>query len=287
MPPFLAASPPRDRVIGLSLGPRARPAPRSVAILVVSVLAVWLVGYETNAVWGPGQEGSVLFGRLGFEMALLVPSLLCIARGVLYTKERAAWIAIGSACLLWFAGDVYFQYVLGSMAKIPVPSPADGGYLVFYPVLFAGVLWLFRARSGRTSVAQWLDGLTAALGAAALTAAAALDVVLHSVGGQPMAVATAIAYPLGDLLVMGGIVGHLWCAACAPGGCGCGQRSESRFSAWLTSSISSAWRRAAIRSARGSTSAGPRVWPPWRWRPGRTRSRGRCRMTAEFTDWDA
>ena len=181
--------------------------PRSVALLVVSVLVVWMVGDELNVLWSSGPRGSVVFGRAAYESVLQVAALLCVARGALYSRERAAWVAIGVACMVWGAGDIYFQAVLAQMRQIPVPSAADGGYLAFYPLMFAGVILLFRARSGRTSAAQWLDGLTAALAAAALSAAVALDAVLGSIGGKPLAVATNLAYPVGDLIVLGVIAG--------------------------------------------------------------------------------
>ena len=188
---------------------RSRPRPRSVALLVGAVLVVWMVGDEINVVLGSGLHRSPVFGAVAYEAVLQLAGLLCVARGVLYKRERAAWIAIGLGCMAWGAGDIYYQAVLGNLKSIPIPSPADGGYLSFYPFVFVGVILLFRARSGRTSTAQWLDGLTAALAAGALSAAVALDAVLGTVGGQPLVDLTDLAYPVGDLLVLGVVIGAL------------------------------------------------------------------------------
>jgi len=48
----------------------------------------------------------------------------------------------------------------------------------------------------------WLDGAVAGLGAAALCACFAFNTVLHSVGGDASAVATDLAYPIGDGLLL-------------------------------------------------------------------------------------
>ena len=182
---------------------------RRVALSVVAALGVWLVGFEINVLWGPGEHHSTLFGHDAYLLVLGLGGLLCVARGALHAKERAAWIAIGAGCMMWAAAEAYYGFVLASMKVIPDPSVADAGYLSFYPFAFAGLIMLFRARSGRASAAQWLDGLTAALAAGALSAAVGLDTTLQSIGGKPLEVATNLAYPIGDLLLLAIIVGAL------------------------------------------------------------------------------
>lgn len=188
--------------------PSGRNAPR-VALSVVAALGVWLAGFEINVLWGPGEHHSTLFGHDAELLVLGLAGLLCVVRGALHAKERGAWIAIGAACIVWAAGEAYYGFVLASMKVVPSPSIADGAYLAFYPLAFAGTIMLFRARSGRASAAQWLDGFTAALAAGALSAAVGLDATLQSIGGKPLEVATNLAYPLGDLLLLGIIVGAL------------------------------------------------------------------------------
>lgn len=182
---------------------------RPIALMVLAALGVWLVGFEINVLWGPGEHSSTLFGHIAYVLILGLAGLLCVARGTLHAQERGAWIVIGAACIVWDAAEAYYGFVLASMKVIPVPSLADGGYLAFYPLAFAGVIMLFRARSGRASAAQWLDGFTAALAAGALSAAVGLDATLGSIGGKPLEVATNLAYPVGDLLLLGIIVGAL------------------------------------------------------------------------------
>lgn len=193
------------------------------AALVWSALLLWMIGWQINSVWGPGPAHSLLFGKFAFVGALTVSALLCVAGGFLRRTERAAWILIGAGCLVWIAGDLYYHVALPTNAQIPFPSPADAGFLGFYPPAFAGVVLLFRTRSGRVGPAQWLDGMTAALAMAALSASVGLDAVLGTIGGDPLQVAVLLAYPLGDLILVAVVVGGLVV---------CGQRS-ARAWAWV------------------------------------------------------
>src|SRR5208283_3124166 len=54
---------------------------------------------------------------------------------------------------------------------------------------------------------NWLDSAVAALGASAVCAAFAFHSLLHTAGGSPLAVATDLAYPVGDLLLLALVVG--------------------------------------------------------------------------------
>ncbi|MEY2442073.1 MAG: hypothetical protein QOJ46_1499, partial [bacterium] len=55
----------------------------------------------------------------------------------------------------------------------------------------------------------WVDGITAALAASSLSAAFALDEVLGIVGGSANEVATNLAYPITDLILIGLVVGAI------------------------------------------------------------------------------
>lgn len=180
---------------------------RLAALLVLSGLVLWMVADAINVLWGPGPHASVLFGRVAYEVVVQCTALLCLVRGVLHAKERGTWLAVGVACMSWGLGDTYYQFVLVHAKVLPIPSAADGAYLAFYPLMFVAVVLLFRTRSGRAGATQWLDGLTAALAAGALSAAVVLGAVLKSAGGTTLADATNLAYPVGDLLLLGAIVG--------------------------------------------------------------------------------
>src|SRR3954447_9698512 len=87
------------------------------------------------------------------------------------------------------------------VASPPYPSWADAGYLSIYPAAYAGLVLLLRARAPRLSSTLWFDGLVCALAAAAAGAALVFGVVA-STDGSFAAVATNLAYPLGDLAML-------------------------------------------------------------------------------------
>src|SRR3954452_24926014 len=115
--------------------------------------------------------------------------------------ERAAWSVLALGLFGSAAGDVYYAIALEGDPNPPYPSPADVGYLSIYPAAYVSLVLLLRARAGRLDSALWLDGLICALASAAVGAAVALGVVV-STEGSFAAVATNLAYPLGDLTML-------------------------------------------------------------------------------------
>ena len=105
--------------------------------------------------------------------------------------------------LLYTGGEIYYAAVLAGKASVPIPSPADGGYLAFYPLAYAALIVLLRARIGAFPVARWLDGAIVGSAVAALAAALALGPIVDaSSEGQTLAVATNLAYPIADLTLL-------------------------------------------------------------------------------------
>jgi len=84
---------------------------------------------------------------------------------------------------------------------------ADGFYLAFYPLSYAGLMLLVHQQMRTFTVANWLDGAVAGLGAAAICAAFAFHGILHLAAGHTAQVATNLAYPVGDLLLVGLLIG--------------------------------------------------------------------------------
>ena len=88
-----------------------------------------------------------LFAKGAYWVVILGASLLTLWRAQsLRGREGLAWGLIGTGSLLWACGDVYWTLVLAKDDVIPVPSISDAGYLAFYPLVFAGLCLLLRAR---------------------------------------------------------------------------------------------------------------------------------------------
>jgi diguanylate cyclase (GGDEF)-like protein/putative nucleotidyltransferase with HDIG domain len=78
-----------------------------------------------------------------------------------------------------------------------------------YPLVFAGLIVIMRRRFAGAPRTLWVDGITAALAAASVSAAVIFQSVLSTADGRALSVATDLAYPLGDLLLMGLVVAAL------------------------------------------------------------------------------
>ncbi len=151
-----------------------------------------------------GLVPSVLFASV--DKAYNATEFLVIAACALRAfrtsgAERGAWAVLACGLLGYAAADVYYTVALQDLESPPFPSIADAGYLSIYPAAYAALVLLLRARGGRPSAAQGLDGLVCGLAVAAVGAALVLDVVA-STDGALATVATNLAYPLGDLTLL-------------------------------------------------------------------------------------
>jgi two-component system cell cycle response regulator len=145
-----------------------------------------------------------------YNSVLVGSAVLCIARGVLgRAGERVAWTVIGVSLGLWAGGNLWWQFALSDLAEPPYPSVADGFWLAFLPVCYVGVLLLARKRMPQLDSRLWLDGIVAALTTGALSAAVVFGAVHAATGGDTAAVVTNLAYPLGDMILLGTVIGAM------------------------------------------------------------------------------
>jgi diguanylate cyclase (GGDEF)-like protein len=134
---------------------------------------------------------------------------ICLLRGLTQKEERRAWLLLAIGIFCFAVGDVYWKFVLADEAHIPVPSPADIGYLLFYPFAYAAIVLLVRARGDRFTPGLWLEGLIGSAAVAAIGAAVLQHRIQVSTGGTASEVAANLAYPLADILLFSLVVGVL------------------------------------------------------------------------------
>jgi two-component system, cell cycle response regulator len=108
----------------------------------------------------------------------------------------------GRRLAAWAGGDLLWSLHYNHVAEPPYPNWADASYLACYPFLYAGLVLLRRARLRPVQTSLWLDGAVSGLTLAALATALLFGPVLKVTGGDPSAVATNLAYPVGDLLLL-------------------------------------------------------------------------------------
>jgi two-component system cell cycle response regulator len=152
-----------------------------------------------------------------YDAVVIAAGLACLLRARVAKHERGAWLAIGAAILTWGASEVYWTAFLLHDSSPPYPSPADLGYLAFYPLAIAGLVLLVRSRIHELDWRLWMDGLIAALGTAALGAVFIFDFVADRTSGTAIQQATTLAYPLGDIVMLSLVVGVVALTRWRPG----------------------------------------------------------------------
>jgi diguanylate cyclase (GGDEF)-like protein len=151
----------------------------------------------------PGTAANEFFTLWFYQGLTAAAAVIASLRAVLVRKERLAWTLISLALVSWSFGEIYTITV----EPENYPSLADAAWIAFYPLLYAGLVLLLKPRARGITGMLWLDGATASVAAAALGAAVILELVLESTEGSLSAVATNLAYPVGDMLLLSAVFG--------------------------------------------------------------------------------
>ena len=173
---------------------------------VYAALGVLLIAYVVYEIVQRNHQSSSLIGGWGVAAFEATASCFCIARGIRARPGRVLPLVLGFGLLSWSIGDFVLTAESAGGATPPVPSVADAFYLAFYPLTYTGVFLLARRQVRKFTATVWLDAAIAGLGAAAICAEFALRGVSGDLGGSTAAAATNLAYPVGDLLLLGLVV---------------------------------------------------------------------------------
>ena len=172
-----------------------------------ALMGLLLVAYLGFLIFrGSGEFSPWLDGWLvvGFELAA---STLCLARGFGRSRHRRVALVMGGACFAWASGDLVLTLESLGGATPANPSPADAFYLGFFPIALVAVVLFVRGELKRGDRPNWLDGAIAAIGMAALCSGFAFHGLEHLFQGASLGAATHLAYPVGDLLLLGIVAG--------------------------------------------------------------------------------
>jgi two-component system, cell cycle response regulator len=142
---------------------------------------------------------SELFQKFASCWVFFGAAALCMLKGRTAGGERFAWWLFALAMTLWGTAALYFAVFQWNLEEVPFPSVADGFWLAFYLPAYAALYKLLRKWSGSASRGVWLDALVGGLGVGGGAAALVFGVVLANATGTAAAIATNLAYPVGDL----------------------------------------------------------------------------------------
>jgi diguanylate cyclase (GGDEF)-like protein len=186
----------------MDISPRLRAGLRAFAALT----GLALLAYAAHAAFGLGSPRLDGFFQDWVYCGLVIAAgAACLVRAVVVREERAAWAAMSLGLLAWAAGEVTWTLLYAGKPG-PSPSVADVLYLSFYPASYMSLLLLARSRTDSFRSSLWLDGAIAALTVAAMIATLVFQPIVDATSGGPTEVAVNLAYPVGDLLLVGLVV---------------------------------------------------------------------------------
>ncbi len=220
LPPPRAAPPPADPAIPAAGG---FPAPETTATpsreeagqaphpirwpppavrIAVGALAIGVIAFAAFAAFSALDRSATHYAVLAdsWSAALnLAAAALVAVRARRVTADRVAWGLIAAGMASSATGDVvYAAWVPDGQS----PSAADPGYLALYPLVYAGLLLLMRARLKRVPVPVRLDSVLCGLVVAAVAAALTAGPVHAAATREPSTVLVGLIYPWGDLVLL-------------------------------------------------------------------------------------
>jgi two-component system cell cycle response regulator len=167
----------------------------------VVLMAVYTLQVGTGLA---GEAVTTVFQDYLYNGLLLAGAAFCLWRAASTREDRAAWLVIGLGVVAWTGADVVWTAAYADDPGAPYPSAADLLWLVYYPAACVTLILLVRSRVASVRSSLWLDGLIGAMTTAALASAVVYGPVVHAGAGElSPAVLTSLAYPVGDLMLLG------------------------------------------------------------------------------------
>jgi diguanylate cyclase (GGDEF)-like protein len=171
--------------------------------LLGCAFAAWAIYASIVLLTRPESAINAAMTDWAYTALFVVSVVIAGARAWFVRADRLAWTMITVSLGAWCAAEIY-DVLLQPTAY---PSPADFGWLAFYPLLYAGIVLLLRRRARSITGHLWLDGVTASVAVAALAGALLLGAVLSQTHASAAEAATNLAYPLGDVLLLSALFG--------------------------------------------------------------------------------
>ncbi|MEU1418850.1 EAL domain-containing protein [Kitasatospora sp. NPDC005751] len=176
-----------------------------------TVLGALCLAYALGASLGWGsRQLSVFMGDFGLAAAALAAALSCLTYAcTVGGPARSAWLLFGlSSLMVAFGNATWGWYELVEPGKQPQDSLAEFAFLLFAPLAITGVLVLSqRPRSAAGWLCLLLDGWLVAGSLFTLSWSLALGRIAAGADGSVVALATNLAYPVLDILLVSLVVG--------------------------------------------------------------------------------
>jgi diguanylate cyclase (GGDEF)-like protein/PAS domain S-box-containing protein len=164
---------------------------------VLGGYAVWMTLLVALYFWLPGLRVET-WGLIGLS------GVTAIVAGVIINRpsRKTPWLLLATAQASFVAGQVSFLVAQAIGTQLPFPSFADLLYLLTYPLYAAGLLIFIRWRTPDRDRRSLIDALTLTAGLALLSWIYLVLPYVHNPALTWLQKSVAIAYPLGDVLVL-------------------------------------------------------------------------------------
>ena len=177
-----------------------------------------LAAFTLHAALWRGDGLDDFFNDWVYNALVLTAAASCLARALMIRTQRLPWLLLGIGLVLWSGAEITNTVYLTKLAAPPYPSIADAMWLAFYPTSYVALVMLVRGRMvGERRASLWIDGLVAGVTVAAIGEVLVFQPVLHTSGGTSLEVATDLAYPLADLLLLSLVFGVFAMTGWRPG----------------------------------------------------------------------
>jgi diguanylate cyclase (GGDEF)-like protein len=112
------------------------------------------------------------------------------------------WLLMAAGQLAWVSADALYSWYEDVRHIQPFPSPADGLYLVAYPLLGAGLGVLIYNRRRGHDAAGLIDSTIVTVGFGLLSWVVVADPIIYDTSAPLMDRLIAVAYPFGDIVLL-------------------------------------------------------------------------------------
>jgi hypothetical protein len=171
-------------------------------------MAILVALYAAHQALGLGGHGADdIFDRWVNGVLLWGAAIACAAGALRAERGRVAWWLAALALISWAIGDTLWSIRFGHAAAPPATSLSDVFWLAWYPLIIAALVLLIRERVAGFEFHRWIDGIAVMLLVATPWVALFLQPVAEHSGASGLTVAVDFAYPLGDALLVGTVLG--------------------------------------------------------------------------------
>lgn len=194
------ATPPDDDVADADHGPS-----RGIRV-GFAVLVIGLIVFAASSVVHPDAGRGMLSATTLYSALNVLAAGLVGLRAYRVAPDRLAWSLIAAGMAFAALGDIVYALWVPNGRS---PSVADPVYLAYYPLVYAGLLLLMRARFKRLPIFIQLDSVVCALTLAAVAAAVTEGPMRGATLRTPATVWMGLVYPWIDLVLLALAAGML------------------------------------------------------------------------------